>query len=197
MIKKTALIFSVIFHPLFLFFYLVLYLVYFTDIFLIYRYSSYLWMLLIYVFLNTIVIPLILILFYTRDLMLKDKENRTIPYVIMIVVYGFMLFFFLKFYISTLILRFLTGLIFGLLCITIVNKYYKSSLHAFGMGSLLSFFIRIYYLQPEMIYYSLILVILLAGIIGSSRLILEAHSTGELLAGYGIGSGITLLTLIF
>jgi hypothetical protein len=197
MIKKIASILSVIFHPLFLFFYLILYLVYFTDIFLIYRYSSHLWMFLLYVFLNTILIPLILILFYTRDLMMKDKENRTIPYVILIVVYCFMLFFFLKFYISALILRFLIGLIIGLLCLTIVNKYYKLSLHTFGMGTLLSFFIRIYFLQPTMIYYSLMGVILLAGIIGSARLILEAHSKEELLAGFGIGSGITLLALIF
>jgi len=153
-------------------------------------------MLLLYIFLNTIIIPSILILFYSRDFMMKDKENRTIPYVIMIVVYAFMLFFFIKFYISALVLRFLIGLILGLLCLTILNVYYKSSLHTFAMGTLFAFFIRIYFLEPTLIYYSLLIVILLAGLIGSARLILDAHTKGELVAGFSIGTGVTLIVLL-
>lgn len=195
MIHKIATFLSVLFHPIFLFFYLILYLVYFTDLFLIYRYSTHLWMLLLYVFLNTVVIPIILIFFYSRDLMMKDKENRTIPYLIMIVVYAFLLFFFIKFYISALVLRFLIALIIGLICLSIINIYYKSSLHTFAMGTLLAFFIRIYFLQSGMFFYPLIIMLILAGIIGSARLALEAHTKGELLAGYGIGSVVVLVVL--
>lgn len=195
MIHKIATFLSVLFHPIFLFFYLILYLVYFTDLFLIYRYSTHLWMLLLYVFLNTVVIPIILIFFYSRDLMMKDKENRTIPYLIMIVVYAFLLFFFIKFYISALVLRFLIALIIGLICLSIINIYYKSSLHTFAMGTILAFFIRIYFLQSGMFFYPLIIMLILAGIIGSARLALEAHTKGELLAGYGIGSVVVLVVL--
>ena len=195
MIHKIATFLSVLFHPIFLFFYLILYLVYFTDLFLIYRYSPHLWMLLLYVFLNTVVIPIILIFFYSSDLMMKDKENRTIPYLIMIVVYAFMLFFFIKFYISALVLRFLIALIIGLICLSIINIYYKSSLHTFAMGTLLAFFIRIYFLQSGMFFYPLIIMLILAGIIGSARLALEAHTKGELLAGYGIGTVVGLIVL--
>ena len=195
MIHKIATFLSVLFHPIFLFFYLILYLVYITDLFLIYRYSPHLWMLLLYVFLNTVVIPFILIFFYSRDLMMKDKENRTIPYLIMIVVYAFMLFFFIKFYISALVLRFLIALIIGLICLSIINIYYKSSLHTFAMGTLLAFFIRIYFLQSGMFFYPLIIMLILAGIIGSARLALEAHTKGELLAGYGIWTVVGLIVL--
>lgn len=195
MIKKIASFLSVLFHPLFLFFYLILYLVYFTDLFILYRYSPHLWMLLLYVFLNTIVIPLILILFYSRDLMMRDKEKRTIPYMIMIVVYALMLFFFIKFYISALVLRFLIALIIGLICLSIINIFYKPSLHSLAMGTLLVFFIRIYFLQPGMFFYPLMIVLLITGIIGSTRLVLDAHTNGELLAGYCIGTVVTLVVL--
>jgi hypothetical protein len=196
MIKIIASFFSVLFHPLFLFFYLILYLVYFTDLFLLYRYSPHLWMFLLYVFLNTVVIPIIIILFYSRDLMLKDKENRTIPYIIMIVVYGFMLFFFIRFYISVLVLRYLISLIIGLISLTIINIFYKPSLHTFAMGSLMAFFIRIYFLHPGMFFYPLMIMILLAGITGSARLALNAHTKEELLAGYGIGTVVTFVVLL-
>ena len=195
MIQKTATFFSVLFHPLFLFFYLILYLVYYTDLFMLYRYSPNLWMFLLYVFVNTIVIPIILILFYSRDLMLKNKENRTIPYFIMIIVYAFMLFFFIKFYISALVLRLLLSLIIGLICLTIINIFHKSSLHTFAMGTLLAFFIRIYFIQPGMFFYPLMIMLLLAGIIGSARLALGAHTKSELFTGYGIGTVVTLIVL--
>lgn len=195
MLKNIATVLSVLFHPIFLFFYLILYLVYFTDLFLLYRYSSNLWMLLVYIFINTIVIPLVLILFYSRDLMMKDKENRTIPYMILIVVYAFMLFFFIKFYISALVLRFLISLIIGLICLFISNYFYKSSLHTFAMGTLIAFFIRIYFLQPEVFFYPLMVMLLLAGIIGSARLALDVHTKPELFVGYGIGTIVSLIVL--
>jgi membrane-associated phospholipid phosphatase len=128
--------------------------------------------------------------------MLKNKEKRTIPYIIMIVVYAFMLFFFIKFYISTLVLRFLIGLIIGLTSLTIINSYYKSSLHGFAMGSLLAFFIRLYFIEPGMIFYPLIIVITISGLIGSSRLALEAHTKGELIAGYSIGITTVITALL-
>jgi hypothetical protein len=195
MTYKIATFLSVLFHPLFLFFYLILYLVYFTDFFLLYRYSPNLWMLLSYVFLNTVVIPIILIFFYSRDLLMRNKEKRTIPYLIMIVVYSFMLFFFFKFYISALILRFLIALILGLTILTIINVYFKLSLHTFTMGCLIAFFIRIYFLQSGMFFYPLIVVLILAGIIGSARLALEVHTKEEILSGYAIGILPTLLVL--
>jgi hypothetical protein len=153
-------------------------------------------MLLLYVFLNTIGIPLILIFFYTRNLMMRDKENRTIPYLIMIIVYAFMLFFLIKFYISALVLRFLIALIAGLICLLIVNIYYKCSLHTFSMGLLLAFFIRMYFMQPVMYYIPLMLVFILAGIIGSARLALNAHTRTEIAAGYGIGM-LTAMIVLF
>ena len=186
-ITFLATLLSVIFHPIFLFFYLVLYLLNFTDIFMLYRYSPHLWMLLLYVFLNTIAIPMILILFYSRDLMMRDKEKRTVPYLIMIVVYSFMLFFFLKVYISALVLRFLIALIIGLISLLIINFYYKPSMHTFAMGTLIAFFIRIYFMQSGMYYYHLMAVIIIAGIVGSARLLLESHTNYEIASGYGIG----------
>ena len=178
---------SIVFHPLFLFLYLMFYLVYFTNVFMLYRYSPHLWMLFVYVFLNSIVIPMVLILFYNRDIMMRKRENRTIPYLIMVVVYGFMYYFFMKFYLSGLILRFLLGLIAGLIVLTIINFYYKFSLHTFAMGTLLAFFLRIYLMHPQVFFYPLVGMLVLAGLAGSARLALDAHTKGEIAGGYCVG----------
>ena len=70
----------------------------------------------------------------------------------------------------------------------VINLYWKISLHAIGVSALCSI---VYFLSSSSYYdYRLLftLCIMTAGLVGSARLILRAHTLNQVLAGFFIGS---------
>jgi membrane-associated phospholipid phosphatase len=65
-----------------------------------------------------------------------------------------------------------------------------------GMGGLIALVIYIsFYLKVNLSFY-LILVVLLAGITGTARLILKAHTPAEVYSGFVMGFGVVLATMM-
>jgi hypothetical protein len=94
------------------------------------------------------------------------------------------------------------GTTMGLFICFLINLFFKISLHATGMGGLIGMVLIIMWLYSYgsftlhlpfigaseiSINFVLILSILLAGIVGSSRLFLRAHTPRELYAGFALG----------
>jgi membrane-associated phospholipid phosphatase len=78
-----------------------------------------------------------------------------------------------------------------ILLLTIITLKWKVSAHMAGVGALTgALFIFSSQLQADFITF-IILAILIAGLTGVARIILKAHTPGEIYVGFGIG----LLTL--
>lgn len=74
---------------------------------------------------------------------------------------------------------------------------FKSSMHLMGMGSLLMFLISLSFHFEINIVLALSLLVLLSGIVATSRLYLKAHTNAEIIVGFLIGIASQLLTIKF
>ena len=145
------------------------------------------------VFVLTYLVPLLLLIFLKRFMMIKDYEVSTIkerrfPVIFMIVV----LYFLGSTIIQIPTIRNLGILFFGtslsLACIYILFSIkLKSSLHLVSMGSMLGFFLIMTNFNNLPLLPVIIVLVILSGILASSRLYLKAHTPVELLVGFSLG----------
>lgn len=188
---------SSIFHPIFYFFYVFVYLLFFTDIFLPFVHTYKIWIILSYLFLNSIVIPVILIYFFQKDFKMEDRKKRTIPYLIIIAVYILIFLFFKKFLLPQIIIKYLIAIISGMLILTIINYFKKLSLHTTALGAVLALFIILFFNEPNTYFSNLIFITIIAGAVSSSRLFLKTHTNFEIFGGFVLGISVMLLQMLF
>jgi len=84
------------------------------------------------------------------------------------------------------------GVMFTLIGLALINKFYKISAHMAGAGGLIGMIIH-YLLDGQTGLLFLLIVIVLAGIIASSRLYLNAHNNGQLVSGLLLGIGVVFI----
>jgi hypothetical protein len=76
------------------------------------------------------------------------------------------------------------------------NIYFKISMHTLAMGGVLMFFLIISMRQPELAPY-LAIVILLTGIVTTSRLLVSNHTNGEVYSGLAVGALSQVIAIFF
>ena len=141
-----------------------------------------------FVFIFTMIIPALSIwmLYSFRvidDYTLHNRKERTIPYLITALCYLICAVY--MYFLSTpkWIMCFFIGGMISLIIDLIITKYWKISAHMTGIGGLLSLIFVLYFFgfgAPEWLF---LLAILLTGILGSSRIYLNCHTLGQVLAG--------------
>jgi hypothetical protein len=158
---------------------------------------------LILIFLDTFVIPVVAVILMVKlnmisSVMMEEKSERIGPLLLVMVLYFWIFYNFSQSsQTPTLFTSFLLGVIIALVAAFVINLLDKISLHATGMGGLLAVSlillgvydagsIRIGTLEIGL---SLVVVVvtLLAGVVGSARLALNAHHPMQLYAGYMVG----------
>ena len=80
----------------------------------------------------------------------------------------------------------MAALISQVICV-MVNAWWKISTHMVGMGGLvgaLNAFSILFYYNPV---FPMSMLILLSGILGTSRMLLRQHSLAQVLAGFAVG----------
>ncbi len=216
--KSVAKFFSFVFHPIFLpsFATILLFILptYLSNFQYVYKKG-----ITQIVFLSTFITPLliILILVNTRvisDFYLTEKKERFYPFSIVSFIY-ILTYFILKnlplgvLKVPTYINNFILLSALTIFVILIVNLKIKASAHMAGMGMFLSFFLIFFnnegigkiifdfssYSITTIYFFSVI--ILLSGIVASSRLILKAHTLKEILIGLFVGLFVGLLSVFF
>lgn len=187
-------LFSLLFHPVFYFFYLTIYLYATTRLFYMYRSVNQFILLCIIVFFSTVVFPLAVIWLFQKDFLVNSKEKRTLTYLITGFIYFIFLSFSEKFFIPELLINYLRLSIFCLIILMLLNFKIKVSLHSSGTATVLVFILYLASLNPVAHGSSLIIWILISGLIISSRIYLKQHSLLE--AGLGFATGF-LPPLIF
>lgn len=149
---------------------------------------------LVMILLNTILFPALVTfllwrLGFTSSVQLPTQRERIIPLVVSII------FYFWAWNVSRnltdfppMLVQWLLGVFLSSCAAMFVNIFMKMSLHTLGMGGLLMF--NIVAVQADPMYWPLWMVqvaILAAGITGTARLLRQAHTPGQVYAGYLAG----------
>lgn len=211
-----AYFFSVVFHPLLMLTYMLIILLlvnpYLFGASIIERKDVFV----LVVFLSTFLIPAFSVfmmkaLGLVSSIELKDKQERIGPYILTGVFYLWVFRNLLDNPDIPLAFKiFALGATIGLFLAFFVNLFSKVSMHGVGMGGLLgmvlittlrfSYESFVFQLGGDVFQMSmntlLIFVILICGIVGTSRLLLDAHHPRDLYGGFVIGFGTQFLALI-
>ena len=158
--------------------------------------------LLMLVYLFTILLPTILIHLYRRYhgwtlLELGHRERRMVPYVISILCYFFCIYVMdmlhIPHFMQTILIA---ALLIQIIC-ALINVWWKISTHTAAIGGVaaaLFVFGELFGFNPV---WWLCLVLVLAGILGTSRMILRQHSLLQVVAGFLVGLTCSVVGLIY
>ncbi|MFT6849957.1 MAG: hypothetical protein ACJATA_000763 [Sphingobacteriales bacterium] len=146
----------------------------------------------IMVLVNTFIIPVLTALLLTKmgkvdSIYMKDREQRTIPYFVTGLFYFFTFYFANSIGISPEFSAFMQGAALAVLGSLLINMKWKISAHMVGMGGALGMIIALYFYYPFIGFAPVATVAILAGVIGSVRLFLNAHKPSEVYFGFALG----------
>ena len=121
---------------------------------------------------------------------LSERKKRYVPILLTIISYVFCLLMMRKLNIPW----YMTGIILSIICI-LVNLKWKLSEHMAGMGGIIGGLVSFSALFSYNPVVWLCLFILIAGILGSARIVLGHHTLGEVLSGFVVGLVCSFLIL--
>ena len=141
---------------------------------------------------TTFIIPLLIsLLLLNRKLIqsleMKTQKERVIPYAFTIIFYVFTLYMVKKAPIPPIIFNFIIGATLSVILAFVINIKWKISAHMIGIGGLVGALICISILLEIYITPYIIFTLFIAGLVGSSRLILKAHNQLQIYAGFVVG----------
>lgn len=153
-------------------------------------------------YLFTILLPTLLIHFYRRYqgwnlIELGHRERRMVPYVISIVSYFACVYVMEQLHMP----HFMSSIIVAALLVQIVcaliNIWWKISTHTAAIGGVGgALFAFAYYLGFNPVWW-LCIVILVAGVLGSCRMILRQHSLAQVVVGFWVGFICAAIAILF
>ena len=154
------------------------------------------------VYLFTILLPTMLIHLYRRYqgwslIQLGNKERRMVPYVISILCYFTCVYCMDYFHVPHFMSNIVTAALFIQIVCALINVWWKISTHTAAIGGVagaLFVFGELFAFNPV---WWLCLVFILAGILGTSRMILRQHSLAQVVAGFFVGIVCSITGLIF
>ena len=218
MLRLAAQILSVVFHPLLgLTYMLVLLLLINPYLFGVNSITEDFALIAITLF-STFVVPgLVVVMMKMLGLIqsveMEDRHDRIIPYIATGIFYLPMYLFFLhNGKVPLAYASFVLGSIIALFTAFFINLFTKISAHAVGMGGLVGMMVitRAFFSYETFTLhlnwggaiqmstnFILMLVIALAGMVGTSRLLLNAHEPKDLYGGYLVGFAAQFVALIF
>jgi len=155
---------------------------------------------LVYVF--TILLPTLLIHFYRRHqgwnlIELGHKERRVVPYVISILCYFFCIYLMDMMHIPHFMGSILSAALFIQIVCALINVWWKISTHTAAIGGVAgSLFVFGEYFGFNPVWW-LCLVLIMAGVLGTSRMILRQHTLAQVTAGFFVGVVCSIIGLIY
>lgn len=156
---------------------------------------------LLLVYVCTVVLPTLFIRLYTnyhgwKLFVLGQKERRMVPYIISILCY-FMCYYVMNFlhipYFISLIL--VIALAIQVLC-AFINSWWKISTHSAAIGAVTGTVVMFSLIFGFYLLWWLSLVLVVSGLVCSSRLILRQHDLSQVMIGYLTGLVIAVIVII-
>ena len=154
------------------------------------------------VYFFTVLLPVLMTFLYRKLLgwrlqELRERHKRFVPYTIHFLSYLCCMYLLDSMHMP----RFITAILFVSLmvqtCCIIINMFWKVSMHSAGSGAVIGGLVAystIFGFNPV---WWLCLVFILAGILGSSRMILRQHTLAQVVVGFFVGVICSILGLIY
>ena len=196
MTTKLANILSVIFHPFLITLYSFL-LIFISGSYITYLPSSIKLIMLIVIFFNTLLIPIISLFILKRlglikSFYLEKHRERIVPIIITSIPYFFTLYLMARLPVPQVLLKIIESGVLVLLVAALISYWWKISLHLMGIGGLSGFLlacaVQNYFSALPLI----MIVFVVAGLLASARLKNGDHKPAQVYAGY-----LTGLTIVF
>jgi len=201
-IDKLAKINSIIFHPLFIPVYGMI-IIFSAPTLFGYLPFTVKKLLLLIVLINNVLLPVSLLPFFRyKNLIsswtINNRIERNIPLIISSILYSLTSFIIFRLPIPVFLKSFILSVFILSVILTLINFWWKISLHSTGVGALISLVIILAFKMYTPLVWYLISVIIIAGIVLSSRLRLNTHSPLQVWLGFLTGFlGLSLFMLIF
>jgi hypothetical protein len=199
---KPAKIISVIFHPLFIPVYGMA-IIFSAPTLLEYLPATLKKLLFLIVLINNVFLPLSILPFFRyRNVIsswaVEDRKERNIPLLITTLLYFVTSFIIMKLQVPVFLKSFLIALFFISLAITVINFWWKISIHSTGAGTLVALVFILSYKMYTSLEWYLIPVIIMGGLVLSSRLKLNYHNPPQVWVGFLTGFlGLSLFMGVF
>lgn len=155
------------------------------------------------VFINIVFVPVTLFSFFRfRNIIssfsMEDRRERIIPLLSVTLLYSITSIVIYRFSIPVFLKSFFISASFLLLFITIINLWWKISVHSAAAGALTALVFVLSLKMNTNVTWYLVGVILAGGLIMSSRIKLNAHSPAQVWAGFllGLAGMMTLMMLL-
>lgn len=142
--------------------------------------------------LNTIFFPIIATLLmkalgFIESIQMHKSKDRIIPLIATMIFY-FWAYLVVKNSQAPLTIRVLMlGSFWGIIAVFIVNIFIKVSMHTAAAGGVLGIVLVVMMISHISLFLPLLLALLIGGIIGTARMILQAHRPSEVWLGYLVG----------
>ncbi|MCQ2376027.1 MAG: phosphatase PAP2 family protein [Salinivirgaceae bacterium] len=155
------------------------------------------WALCLRVFMLTAVSPLIAMVVlktfgYISSYDMPNRKERIIPLLLTVLLYSISLIYFWRDR-QIMILQIMIGVTLSVVITTIVTHFTKISIHAVGMGGLLSVLAtELYWISN--IFNASVILILIAGLVCTARLYLKAHTPRQVWWGFALGFSTVFIT---
>lgn len=189
--KSIAHIISTVFQPLLMPIYGVVLLFVYTYFRVAYVHQF--WLILLPSLLFSFVVPGILIFLLYKmgvvsDLSLKVRKERFFPYLIALLSYSTMIFYYYRLGMPQWFLMLMSAPVAIMIIAILITLTWKISAHMFGAGGLVGGAMAVsYFVEKSNPYFLFMGLFLLAGLIGTSRLILRRHTLAQVIAGFCLG----------
>lgn len=169
-----------------------------------------LWIIITFIF--TFICPVVWIVMMKRlelitDYQMTDPQERIIPYIAVATFYMWTYRLFrptteVTAFTNQLISLMMLGAAISIFIGFFINIFRKISIHAIGMGCLLGLVLVMMQVSDFDLKLAFVGVIILGGVVGTARLVLQAHEQAEVYAGYLVGFmgmffSFTLIPIIF
>lgn len=183
---------SYVFHPMWMPLYVVLIFWYLDN-----RFYSNMWLYVVFVvFLNTILIPFLMIWMMQRlkiihNINLHNHSDRFYSLSIVGLLYLVCWYIFYQLDIFDLITQFLLIAPILVLLAILINFFWKISIHSIAMGAMSVFIVYLSSINLLVSNWPSYLVIFLSGLVGFSRIYLNQHKPLQVYLGYLSGSFVT------
>ena len=153
------------------------------------------------IFIFTCVLPFINVWFlvnkgYAKDIYLRTRKERKLPYLFSVVYYLILYYFLKQINLPPAIYLMILGTTIAAIITLLINLRWKISAHMVGIGGVLGAVIGISERFMQNLNGTIIVLFLVAGMIGYARLKLDAHTSSQVYAGFATGFGCLLLMII-
>jgi hypothetical protein len=154
------------------------------------------------VLVNNVFLPLSLLPFFMhRNLIsswtINDRKERTIPLILTTVLYGTTSFIIFRYQIPFFLKSYIFSAFFLSLAVTVINLWWKISLHSVAAGALLGIVLLLSFRMHTALVGYLILVTITGGSVLSSRLRLNYHNPPQVWLGFLTGFLGLIVFMIF